>query len=187
MSARFADMAKKTFSFLEGAGFGLARSEAGQVRYESPSSVVAIVWDARSGELEAYIGLRSSMGQPQDMYSLTDVLGMEGVPGCKMPRQVADEDRLQPFLDQLADDLRVHAQPALVGDRIFFRRLDSFRKASAVAFTRGLEFQQIRLAVEQAWRNRDFKKVVELYALIESDLSETERGKLDYARRHQAD
>jgi hypothetical protein len=179
-------MARESFSFLEGAGFRLVRFGAGHLRYESPSSVVAIYWDARSGELEAYVGLRASMSQPQDMYSLTDVFGMEGVPDRKMPPQVADENRLQPFVDQLAEDLRVHAQPALVGDRMFFRRLEAFRRASAEAFTRGLQVQQVRSAVEQAWQDRDFKKVVGLYALIEGDLSEAEKGKLEYARRHQA-
>jgi hypothetical protein len=187
MSAQFADMAKEAFSFLEDAGFHLARIEAGHLRYESPSSVVVIDWDARSGELEAFVGLRSSAGQSQDMYSLTDVFGMEGVPDRKMPPQVADENRLQPFVGRLADDLRVHAQPALVGDRMFFRRLETFRHANAEALTRGLQLQQVRSAVEQAWRNREFKKVVGLYASVEGDLSEAEKGKLDYARRHQAD
>lgn len=187
MNAQFIDMAKESFSFLEGAGFRLVRIEAGHLRYESPSSVVVIDWDARSGELEAFIGLRSSAGQPQDTHSLTDIFGMEGVPDRKRPSQVADENRLQPFVDQLADDLRVHAQRALVGDRMFFRRLETFRHASAEALTRGLRLQQVRSAVEQVWRNREFRKVVELYASVESDLSEAEKGKLDYARRHQAD
>lgn len=187
MSARFTDMAKEAFSFLEGAGFRLVRIEAGHLRYESLSSVVVIDWDARSGELEAFVGPPSSQGKAQDMYSLTDVLGMEGVPARKMPPQVAEESRLQPFVDRLADDLQAHAQPALVGERMFFRRLETFRHANAEAFTRRLKLQQVRSAVDQAWRNREFKKVVGLYASVESDLSETEKEKLAYARRHQAD
>lgn len=187
MRARFADMAKEAFSFLEGAGFRLAHVEAGHLRYESSNSVVVIDWDARSGELEAFVGLQSSAGSPQDMYSLTDVFGLEGVPDRKMPPQVADENRLQPYVGQLADDLRAHARPALVGDRMFFRRLETLRHAKAEAFTQGLKLQQIRSAVERAWRNREFKKVVRLLASIESDLSEAEKEKLDYARRHQAD
>jgi hypothetical protein len=187
MSTRFTDMTKEVFSFLEGAGFRLARIEAGHLRYESPISVVVINWDARSGELEAFVGLPPSPGKAQDMYSLTDVLGMEGVPDRKMPPQVADESRLQPFVYQLADDLQAHAQPALVGDRMFFRRLETFRHANAEAFTRRLKLQQVRSAVEQAWRNREFEKVVGLFASVESDLSEAEKGKLEYARRHQAD
>jgi|SRR5882672_426632 len=187
MSERFPDMAKRAFSFLEGAGFRLTQIDASQLRYESVQAVVDIVWDARSGELEAFVGQPSSTRRPQDTYSLTDVFGMEGVPDRKMPPQVADENRLQPFVDQLAGDLRAHAQPALVGDRMFFRRLETFRHANAEAFTRRMKLQQVRSAVEQAWRNREFKKVIGLYTSVEGDLSEAEKGKLEYARRHQVD
>ncbi len=33
------------------------------------------------------------------------------------------------FLEKLADDTRTHAQSALAGDRMFFRRLETFRSA----------------------------------------------------------
>lgn len=187
MIARFTDIARKAFSFLEGAGFRLARIEASRLQYESTSSVVVIHWDVRSGELEAFVGLRSSAGQPLDVYSLTDVLGMKAILDRKMPLQVADENRLQPFVDQLADNLRLHAQPALEGNRMFFRRLETYRHAIAEALTRGLQLQQVRSGVEQAWQHRDFKRVVELYESVENDLSEAEKGKLEYARRHQVD
>ena len=187
MSERFPDMTKRAFSFLEGAGFRLTQIDASQLRYESAQSVVDIVWDARSGELEVFVGLPSSTRRPQDTYSLTDVFGMEGVPDRKMPPQVADENRLEPFVEQLAVDMRAHAQPALAGDRMFFRRLETFRHANAEAFTRRTKLQQVRSAVEQAWRNREFKKVIGLYTSVEGDLSEAEKGKLEYARRHQVD
>jgi hypothetical protein len=186
MSERFPDMAKRAFSFLEGAGFRLKQSDAGQLRYESAQSVVDIVWDARSGELEAFVGLYPQTGLPKDTYSLTDVCGMEAVPDRKMPPQVADENRLRPFVDQLAEDMRVHAQPALAGDRMFFRRLETYRHARAEAFGRSVKLQQVRSAVEDAWRKRDFKKVIGLYASVESDLTEAEKRKLEYAREHQA-
>jgi hypothetical protein len=178
-------MAKKAFSFLDGAGFRLAHIEPSHLRYESPNSVVSIYWDARSGELEALVGLRSSAGQQQDTYSLTDVVGMQGT--RTQPAQVADESRLQPFVDQLADDLRHCAQPALAGDRMFFQRLEAFRHANGEALTRDLQLRQVRSAAEVAWRNQDFAKVTELYSSVERDLSEVEKSKLEYARRQRAD
>lgn len=62
MSERFPDLAKQVFSFLEGAGFRLTQINAGQLRYESAQSVVDIGWDARSGELEAFLGLHPQTG-----------------------------------------------------------------------------------------------------------------------------
>ena len=187
MSELFTDMAKRAFSFLELSGFRLARVNADQLRYESASSVVVIDWDTRSGELEASVGLRSSGGQPQDMYSITDVLGMEGVSDRKAPAQVADENRLKPFVDQLAEDIRAHAQPALKGDHKFYGRLETFRHANAEAFTRNMKLQQVRSEAEIAWQKREFEKVVRFYATIETDLTEAEKRKLEYARQHLTD
>lgn len=186
MSERFPDMAKQAFSFLEGAGFRLTQIDAGQLRYESAQSVVDVVWDARSGELEVFVGLHPQTGLPKETYSVMDILGMEGTlpPDRKVAAQVADENRLRPFVDQLAEDMRVHAQPALAGDRMFFRRLERFRHAKAEAFGRSMKLQQVRSAVEDAWRKRDFKKVIGLYASVESDLTEAEKRKLAYAREH---
>lgn len=135
MSERFPDMAKQAFSFLEGASFRLTQIDAGLLRYESAQSVVDIVWDARSGELEAFVGLHPQTGLAKDTYSLVDILGMEGAlpPDRKVADHVADENRLRPFVEQLAEDMRVHAQPALAGDRMFFRRLETYRHARAEA------------------------------------------------------
>lgn len=188
MTERFHDMAKQAFSFLEGMGFRLTHSAANEVRYESSQSVVVIGWDVRSGELDVFIGLQPLTSPPKNTYSLTDILGMEGALGhnYRMPPQVADENRLRPFVDQLAGNVRAHAQAALTGDRMYFRRLETFRHVKAEAFTRNVRLRQVRAAAEEAWQKRDFKIVADLYASVESDLTEAEKRKLNYAREHQA-
>lgn len=57
----------------------------------------------------------------------------------------------------------------------------------AEAFTRSIKLRQVRSAVEEAWRKRDFKTVFDLYASVEGDLTETEKRKFEYARDHRAD
>jgi hypothetical protein len=185
MSVHFPDMAQQAFSFLEGAGFRLTKSEPGQVQYESDKSFVVASWDPRSGELEAFVGLLPRTGRAQDEYSLTDVMGVADVPAsdCK-PAQVADEGRLAPFVDKLATDLRSHGQPALVGDRMYFRRLETFRGAKAERYMREMKLRQVRSEAEKAWQDRKYDRVANLYASVESDLTESESRKLDYARQH---
>ncbi len=150
MSEKFHDMVRHAFSFLESAGFSLTRVNVSQFRCDSARAVVVIGWDARSGELEAFLGLRQSTGQAPDIYALTDILGMEGVPNPKAPPPVADEGQLGPFVDRVASDIRVHAQPALVGDRMFFRRLETFRHANAKALTRSIAYKRISAQAEKA-------------------------------------
>lgn len=185
MSARFGDMAKRAFSFLESAGFRLVQGEQHALRYETAQVFVAIEWDARSGELNVYLGLQPKKGERADAFSLGDLLSMEqmGKPSRTMPFQVADESRLEPFLKELATEMRAHAAPALYGDRMYFRRLEAFRHAQSQAYMRDMELRHIRAEAEKAWRERNYDEVARLYTSIEHDLSESERGKLAYAKQ----
>ena len=186
MSMRFAEAAEQAFSFLEKAGFKLAQRSETRHQYESNQAVVVVEWDPRSGELEVFTGPLPKKGESQEMFSLSDLLNMQGVdaPKRRMPFQVADEDHLAPFLQKLAEDTRSHAQSALAGDRMFFRRLETFRSAQSQAYMRDMDLRRVRSEAEKAWRNRDLSKLIRLYASIENELSESEKGKLDYARKH---
>lgn len=187
MSEKFADMVKRAFSFLESAGFRITKSDLGQALYESDRASVAVTWDSRSGELDAFVGMLPMTGQAQDQYSIADVMGAAGVPAseCKLD-QVGDESRLAPFVERLATNLRTHAQPALVGDRMYFRRLETFRGAKAETYMREMNLRQVRSQAERAWQDRQYDKVVSLYSSVEGDLTESESRKLDYARQHRA-
>jgi hypothetical protein len=185
---RFTDMAQQAFSFLEGIGFRLSLSDPARLQYESTQTFVTIEWDARSGELNAFIGLQARKGELRDAFSLRDLLAMENVdvPERKMPFQVADETKLGPFIDQMAEDTRVHAQLALAGDRMFFRRLETFRSAQADVYMRDMELRRVRTEADKAWQRRELDKLIALYTSIEDQLSASEKAKLAYAREHQA-
>ena len=58
---------------------------------------------------------------------------------------------------------------------------------NAEALTRPMVRQRIRIDVEQAWRAQEYQTVVELYTSILGDLSDLEKGRLEYAKRHQGD
>jgi hypothetical protein len=160
MSTKFSDMARQSFAFLEDAGFRLVSSDTSELRFETAQVSITVGWDRLSGELEVFIGLRPKKGEREDAFSLTDLLRMEGKEALerKMPFQVADESRLDPFLQKLSADMRVYAQPALAGDR--------------------------RSEAEKAWRSRKLDKLIDLYTSIEGHLTRSEKEKLDYARKH---
>jgi hypothetical protein len=122
---KFSDIVRRTFSFLEEAGFRCLQLGPTLLRYEAENVFVTITWDPRSGEIGEFIGLRPRKGEREDGFSLSDLLAMEGadLPERKMPFQVADESRLGPFIEKLAEDTSAFARPALAGDRMYFRRL----------------------------------------------------------------
>jgi hypothetical protein len=183
---RFSEPAKRAFSFLEGAGFKLVLLEPSRLRYETAGSVVRIEWDARSGEMNVFFGLQPAKGRPEDAFSLSDLLDMVGIeaPERRAPFQVADEKKLAPFLEKMANDVLVHAQPALSGDRMFFRRLQTFRESKSYEYMRSMRLRQVRAQADEAWRDRQLERVIALYGSIEDDLSESEKVRLAYARKH---
>lgn len=187
MNMLFADVAQEVFSFLESAGFKLVERGSARLQYETDRSVVIVEWDNRSGEINVFIGLQPKKGEQQEAFSLSDLLNMQNVevPERKMPFQIADEKRLAPFLKKLSEEMLFYAQPALAGDRMFFRRLAAFRSTQSQTHMRAMKLRKLRSEADKAWANRDFDKLISLYTLVEDDLSESEKRKLDYARKHQ--
>jgi len=155
------------------------------MQYETDRAFVTIGWDARSGELDLYVGLQPRNGEARDAFSLTDLLAMNDidVPERKTPFQVTEEGKLGPFLDKLAVDAQAHAQPALAGDRMFFRRLKVFRSAQAHKYMRDMKVRRIRAEAERAWQNRELEKLIILYTAIEEELRASEKAKLAYAKQ----
>jgi hypothetical protein len=182
---RFAETAQQVFSFLEHAGFRLTQSSPVRLQYETDQAFVTIDRDARSGELNVWVGLQPKDGEARDAFSLTDLLSMEGVDvaEARTPFQVYDESKLRPFLDRLAVDTQVHAQLALAGDRMFFRRLDVYRTEQSRRYWRDREVGRIRMEADKAWQKRELGKLIALYSSIEGDLTASEKGKLAYAKQ----
>lgn len=187
MNKHFSSMARQAFSFLSGAGFHLTQSGELQLRYEDAQVFVTVEWDSRSGELEVFLGLQSLKNQAGGAFSLTDLLAMEGVYLTKhrMPFQVAEEGKLSSFLQKLAEEMQAHAQPALAGDRMFFRRLETFRRTRAQTYMREMEHRRARMEADVAWRKRELDRVIALYSSMEDHLTASEKAKLAYARQHQ--
>jgi hypothetical protein len=186
MSKTFVEAARDAFLFLEETGFRCVRRESSLLRYEADRVFVTVTWDPYSGEINVFIGLRPKTGEPEDGFSLSDLLDMEAVnvPERKTPFQVAEEKEVYPFLKKLAEDTRVYGKPALTGDRMFFRRLKNFRNVVARTSRRETEVRRARSAAENAWQKREFEKVVDLYTSIQNELSGAERSKLEYAKKH---
>jgi len=188
MSDLFFNTAKRSFSFLEDAGFRIVSCESTRLSYETDQVVVTISWDPRSGELDIYVGRQSDKDKQGGSFSLEDILGMQrvDVPGRKTGFQVADESRLGAFLDELAKETRDHAQPALAGDRMFFHRLEVYRSAQAKALMQDMELRHIRTEAEKLWQERKFNKLIGLYTPVRDQLTESEQAKLAYAMKHAA-
>jgi hypothetical protein len=71
---------------------------------------------------------------------------------------------------------------ALAGDLDYFHRLRDFRNQLVKQAMQDAAERGLRARAETAWRNRDFRTVVDLYTSLEDRLSHAERTKLACAR-----
>jgi hypothetical protein len=188
MNVSFSELAVQAFGFLTDAGFHIADQSDQHVEYRSANSVARVSWDRRSGELEVTFELTPG-ADAAGRYSLSDILAMRGFADETKyaTPQVADMERLGPWLEALAADTRNHAGAALAGDRMFFRRLEVFRHSRAVDYADDMRLRHVRAEAEKAWQAGDMATFASLYTSIEKDLSQAERLKLKYARKHHSD
>jgi len=186
MTGTFIEQASNAFSFLNTKGFSIASLRHGELVYRKGRIFVTIDWSPKSGEIEVFIGPQKDIDDQNESYSLTDILRMEGVfdERINLPFQVPHENKLTPFLRQLAEYVESYAEPALAGDRMFFRRLASYRNREARAFMTEMQIRQLRDKAETAWSNKDYAKVVELYSSVDKKhLTKIEVERLEYSRK----
>lgn len=183
MTSLFSTFAKDEFSFLLDCGFSLSGDSLEKVCFQSSESMVCIVWDERSGELEVY--LRSLRGAPDEKpYSLRDILALESrsLSEAREPFQVSDQERLRPFIRQLAEDVSKYASKALMGDRLYYKRLSEYRSRQARSFMDNMRLRQTRARADEAWRRRNYEQVIEQYESMREHLSGAELKRLEIAK-----
>ena len=131
-----------------------------------------------------YMGQGEPLHNYENMKKATQIFMQENGLGLGQRRITLSTSGLVPAIEKLATDLCTHAQPALAGDRMYFRRLETFRGVKADNYMREMKLRQVRSEAEKAWQNRQYDRVVSLYGAVEGDLTESETRKLEYARQH---
>lgn len=181
----FTQCALEEFSFLQSLGFKSSVSSEDCVVFTSEKVRVLVMWNDRLGELTVSVGLLNSS---DPLYSLQDMLAMEGshAPEVRAPFQVADQNRVAPFLKILSDDLQAYGVKALDGDRMYFRRLEEFRSKDARKFMEEMRIRQVRRKAERAWKEGRYREAADQYSSIEGSLTASEKRRVLIGRGKQA-
>jgi hypothetical protein len=188
----FVRVVREAFAFLEGAGFAVVSEEPTFVRYESPTAFVNVFHGRGSYELGIEFGRWVEVDDERveqkfplaDVIALTNDLGEVGFQSFTATTRQA----VAAFVPRLAAWAREFGHEALGGDRTVFELLSATSAARSVAMQEGWRASRLRQAAEDAWHRKDWGRVVDAYAEIESDLptvelQPSEIGRLRYARR----
>lgn len=171
-------------SLLHEHGFIETGCDVYTVRYQGPHGLLVVMHDAKSYELE--ISLTSpEVGDDNRPFGIVDFIRLAD-------RDIADEyrsfaatspDAVRRGVERLADDLSTYAELALKPDRSFLRRVEEARQQATVEFGKNLNRVRNKEAGDQAMRDQDWVRIIDLYEPREAELSRLERKRLDMARK----
>jgi hypothetical protein len=188
-SLRFAEVVRAEFAFLE-SEYALRSAERTPtlVRYESPDVTVVVYHGRSSYEVDVEITPGDARYGGEPPFTLADLAALcdrqELLPAGFL--QASTSDAVRSVVARAAELVRECGDRVLRTDPFELRRLTVLR--SERAQREGLErkLSAVRAAAASAWRERDYRRVEELYRSIEPHLTPAERKKLDYAYTHES-
>ncbi|WP_435641088.1 hypothetical protein [Micavibrio aeruginosavorus] len=168
--------------------FGLSRvtESLQQVRYENDLVFLLIHWDnTRSYEIGVEIGKKCTSGKDQS-FPLHVVLKKDKAPDADRVSNlmVSDEKNLPAILQNLADIVMGHASDLLSGSEQSFAQIEAFSHHNNVAYAQNAELQHAKLIADKAWSEKDYVSIVRALEPVEENLSDTDKARLEYARKH---
>jgi hypothetical protein len=169
-------------------GFRSVRTEATFVRFESEAVFVNVYHGRASYELGVEIGQPQKVtGLPAErrftLYEFVVLNNAEKVSGYTY-YQVSRPELMGEFVNRLADLTKRYCGLALMGGPEIFEKVAQVRSRLSAQLMKEMALEGVRPQVDEAWRAKNFKRVIDLYESIEPHLTEAERKKLTYARRH---
>ena len=185
---RFADEVLAAFDFLTtDYGFHRSRVDVTFIRYESRDVFVNVYHGRASYEVELEIGrFADRVGTEDVKFSLGDIIDVMGARADTGYTffQASNADRVKRLVPRLAELLKEYGKDALAGDPLFFARLQDEQTRMSREYRKQSDLRRIREQVGEAWNQKNYVKVVELYEPIRDDLTAAEIKKLEYARKH---
>jgi hypothetical protein len=186
-SLGFPEAVISAFAFLtKDFSFSCVQQDVTYVRYESSAVFVNVYHGRASFELNVEIGERViGRSVPENSFAIGEILYLVSpqVAENYRPYQVTTAESVQKFVNELANLVKENAIPALQGDHDFFQRVGEIQLQRSDNLLRTWELNSVRKDVEVAWRERNFKRVIELYDPVKEHLTPAEVKKMEYARK----
>jgi hypothetical protein len=168
-------------------GFRVVEQEPTRVRFESPLVFLNVYHGRSSSELGLEVGqLEKRSSQLQSRYYLSDILDLIGKAQEEGYTffQASTQERVKKYIAQLAELVKKHAKNVLKGDSAVFENLRSIQARKSQEYLKEMNLSRIRPEANEAFRKRDYSRVIELLEPVRTELNPSELRKLGYARKH---
>ncbi len=169
------------FEYLEKEfGFRVDSCDESSVTYLSSQVKIVVEIESFSYQIDVWIGPLL-----KDGYSLDEIIGSQRTDQMR-PRGSAQSSTRSGVWDSvhnLAALVRQYAGPTITGDSSAYREYASYRRRREYDRTDQAMNSATRSAAEEAWQQKDFEHVIELYQSVQGSLRANEERRLRYARR----
>ena len=183
----FKEEVLSSFEFLtKEYGFHCVRSEPTFVRYESENVFVNVYHGRASFEIGVEIGkLITEPNQEEEKFYLGEIMELQGVRknvGYTFI-QASTKERVKRFVPEIAKYVKKFPVKVLQGDEDTLKKLRELQTQISQQYFKEMELSQIRQKGDKAWHERNYAEIVKLYEPVQSDLSPSEKMKLEYAKK----
>lgn len=178
----FNQSARTSFQFLiNDYGFKLVKSELTMIRYETDLLFVNIYHGRSSYELGFECGLKSK-GEESRYRLPTIIKGLLGnAQNIQTSHQASNKEAIINGLRKIANMVRENCNSILKAEDIAFTQIEKAALAEGRELSYKYTIEPIKEKAEQAWKDKDFKKVINLYNSIKNNLTDLEIKRLKYA------
>ncbi|MGR4876190.1 hypothetical protein [Pseudoxanthomonas sp. LARHCG66] len=175
----FTTKVRKAFSFLANEGFTEVEALPTLVRYQKGGVEVDVYHGRQSYEIGAGISISGTR------YAMSEVVRAGDPEVAKTYRNMVatTHEGIVAGLEELSALMQRYGATALRGDSRYFSMLEGQRKQWAKEYALDVIESQLRPQAEEAFRRRDYSKVVELYGRIKERLSPVEVKRLALAEK----
>lgn len=193
MQLGFAQVVESNFDFLvKQFGYRIVYSQPTFVRYETKRTFVNIYHGRSSYELGVEIGywikVRGKVAERKFMLGEVVALDHDPIAVGYRDYSARDKESVARFIKQLADWTQQFGSKALNGDPATLDALKAQSARQSQALMDGWKASKLRKAANEAWHRKDWARLIDIYAELETEvktieLKQSERARLSYARR----
>ena len=165
-------------------GFRCTQSRTYYLRFESNSVFLELHYDGqRSFEMDFSLGLLDDLYEGRERpFFLGELIKFSGTDENENYHlmQASSPEKVAILVPKLASLVKIYAEGFFSGDKVRFKALSDFREKECNQHDLEKTLKNVRAAVQLAWRNKDYARVIKLYEPFRKHINPSELKKLEY-------
>ena len=165
-------------------GFQVTERGRSLIAFETTKVEMTLSYDDQRS-FEVGLGLSLKINPAQPAYSFDELLRALNVPANEWSTGYAarDVEAAETIVKKMAGILGRHAARLLDANPDAWEKLVGQRHSDCIAYAATTKMVHAKQVADEAWLAKDYQKVIDALASLESELGKADAAKLAYAKR----